>query len=190
MHPRGRLRVNAPLSFGILHLAPRWPRFLEKHPDVELDVALIDRVVDIVEEGYDLAIRISRTGSPTHVARKLATSRNIVCASPAYLRRRGRPKVPGDLGGHACIGYSYSATADEWHFLDDQDRKHVIKVSCAMHTNNGDTARAAALAGGGITWQPTFSSATICGKGGSSRCCLVTGCPISTCWLSMPAGVT
>jgi DNA-binding transcriptional LysR family regulator len=156
VHPRGRLRINAPLSFGILHLAPRWPRFLEEHPDVELDVALIDRVVDIVEEGYDLAIRISRTGSPTHVARKLATSRNIVCASPAYLKRRGRPRVPADLGEHACIGYSYSATADEWHFLDDQDRKHVVKVSCALHTNNGDTARAAALAGGGITWQPTF----------------------------------
>ncbi len=156
VQPRGRLRVNAPLSFGILHLAPRWPRFLAKHPDVELDVALIDRVVDIVEEGYDLAIRISRTGSSTHVARKLATSRNIVCASPAYLKRRGRPRVPGDLGEHVCIGYSYSATADEWHFLDDQDRKHVVKVSCAMHTNNGDTARAAALAGGGVTWQPTF----------------------------------
>lgn len=156
VHPRGRLRINAPLSFGVRHLAALWPRFMEKHPDVELDVALIDRVVDIVEEGYDLAIRISRVGSTTHVARKLAASRNIVCASPAYLRRHGRPRVPADLGEHVCIGYTYAATTDEWHLLDEDGKAHVAKVSCVMHTNNGDTAQAAALAGRGIIWQPTF----------------------------------
>lgn len=154
--PRGRLRINAPLSFGVLHLAPLWPKFMEKHPEVELDVALIDRVVDIVEEGYDLAIRISRAGSTAHVAKKLGTSRNLVCASPAYLRRRGRPKVPADLAEHACIGYTYAVTGDEWHLADDSGKPHVVKVTCAMHTNNGDTARAAALAGRGIVWQPTF----------------------------------
>lgn len=156
LQPRGRLRINAPLSFGILHLAPLWPRFMEKHPEVELDVALIDGVVDIVEEGFDLAIRISRAGSTAHVARKLATSHNIVCASPAYLRRRGKPKVPSDLGTHTCIGYTYAVTGDEWHLLDDSGKAHVVKVSCSMHTNNGDTARAAALAGRGIMWQPSF----------------------------------
>jgi DNA-binding transcriptional LysR family regulator len=156
VQPRGRLRINAPLSFGILHLAPLWPRFLAKHPEVELDVSLIDRVIDIVEEGYDLAIRISRAGSTTHVARKLAASQNVVCASPAYLKRRGRPRVPADLADHACIGYSYAVTADEWHLVDEQGKPHLVKVTCAMHTNNGDTARAAALAGQGIIWQPTF----------------------------------
>ncbi|MFD2272558.1 LysR family transcriptional regulator [Undibacterium arcticum] len=88
MQPRGLLRINAPLSFGILHLAPLWPQFLQRYPEVELDIALVDRVVDIVEEGYDLAIRISRTGSTSYAARKLAASHNIVCASPAYLRKK------------------------------------------------------------------------------------------------------
>ncbi|RYZ43515.1 MAG: LysR family transcriptional regulator [Myxococcaceae bacterium] len=156
LQPRGRLRINAPVSFGILHLAPLWPRFMGRHPDVELDVALNDRVVDIIDEGYDLAIRVSRAGATTHVARKLATSRNLVCASPAYLRRHGRPKTPADLGDHACLGYSYSANADEWHLVDDTGAAASVKVRCVMHTNNGDTLRAATLAGTGISWQPTF----------------------------------
>ncbi len=156
MQPRGRLRINAPLSFGVLHLAPLWPKFMQRHPEVELDVALVDRVVDIVDEGYDLAIRISRSGSTTHAARKLAASRNIVCASPAYLRKHGKPKTPADLAAHACIGYTYAATADEWHFSDAQGADHAVKVSCVMHTNNGDTACAAALAGRGVIWQPSF----------------------------------
>src|SRR5471032_603985 len=79
MQPRGVLRINAPLSFGVLHLAPLWAKFMRKYPDVQLDVALIDRVVDIVEEGYDMAVRIPRAGSTAHVARKLATSHNILC---------------------------------------------------------------------------------------------------------------
>lgn len=156
LQPRGRLKVNAPLSFGVLHLAPLWPKFLAKYPEVELDVALSDRVVDIVEEGYDLAIRISRGGSTAHVARKLATSRNILCAAPAYLARHGQPTVPADLSEHICVGYTYSSTADEWRFTDRAGNDHAVKVTCAFHTNNGDTARAAALAGHGIIWQPSF----------------------------------
>lgn len=156
LQPRGRLRINVPLSFGILHLAPLWPKFARAYPEVELDVALIDRVVDIVEEGYDLGVRISRAGSSAHAARKLAASRNIVCASPGYLRRRGRPKHPADLAEHDCIGYTYAASADEWVFADERGAAHRVRARCIMHTNNGDTARAAALAGLGVIWQPTF----------------------------------
>lgn len=156
MQPRGLLRINAPLSFGILHLAPLWAKFMLQYPEVRLDVSLIDRVVDIVEEGYDLAIRISRSGSTSHVARKLAVSHNIVCAAPEYLARHGAPRTPADLLLHKCIGYSYSATADEWSFLDGDGRPHPVKVSCVMHANNGDTARAAALGGLGVIWQPSF----------------------------------
>lgn len=156
MQPQGVLRINAPLSFGVLHLAPLWARFMQKYPDVQLDVALIDRVVDIVEEGYDMAIRISRAGSASNVARKLATSRNILCASPAYIQRRGMPLQPADLLQHSCIGYSYAATADEWQILDAMDQPHTVKVRCVMHTNNGDTARGAALGGLGVIWQPSF----------------------------------
>jgi DNA-binding transcriptional LysR family regulator len=156
VEPRGRLRINAPVSFGIRHLAPLWPEFMRKYPQVELDVALIDRVVDIVDEGYDLAIRISRAGSTNQAARKLATSRNILCAAPAYLARSGVLSAPADLIEHRCIGYSYAATGDEWQLIDSEDKVHPVKVNCHMHSNNGDTARAAALAGQGVIWQPTF----------------------------------
>jgi DNA-binding transcriptional LysR family regulator len=144
------------VSFGILQLAPLWPEFMRKYPRVELDVTLIDRVVDIVDEGYDLAIRISRAGSANQAARKLATSRNILCASPAYLARWGHPAAPADLIEHRCIGYSYAATGDEWQLIDSDSKAHSVKVNCHMHSNNGDTARAAALAGQGVIWQPTF----------------------------------
>ena len=154
--PRGRLRINAPVSFGVLHLAPLWPQFMQRYPDIELDIALIDRVVDIVDEGFDLAIRISRAGSHEHAARKLATSKNVLCASPDYLRRCGHPVAPGDLLDHACIGYSYAASGDEWQLMDSSGKTHSVRVNCRMHTNNGDTSRAAALAGQGIIWQPTF----------------------------------
>jgi DNA-binding transcriptional LysR family regulator len=156
VEPRGRLRINAPVSFGIHHLAPLWPEFMRKFPRVELDVALIDRVVDIVDEGFDLAIRISRAGSTSHAARKLAQSRNILCASPDYVARRGQPQTPADLAEHLCVGYTYAATGDEWQFIDQEGKVCPVKVRCQMHTNNGDTARAAALAGQGVIWQPTF----------------------------------
>ena len=156
LQPRGRLRVNAPVSFGILHLAPLWPKFLQKYPEVELEVSLIDRVVDLVEEGFDLGIRISRSGSTAHIARKLAASRNIVGAAPAYLRQHGRPNSPADLADHACIGYTFSATGDDWHLFDAHVQEHVVKVPSVMRANNGDTARAAALAGVGVIWQPSF----------------------------------
>ncbi|RZT10439.1 DNA-binding transcriptional regulator, LysR family [Duganella sp. CF402] len=156
MQPHGVLRINAPLSFGVLHLAPLWAKFMREYPEVQLDVALIDRVVDIVEEGYDMAVRISRTGSASNVARKLATSRNVLCASPEYIQQRGMPQTPADLLQHACIGYSYAASADEWQMLDASGASHAVKVQCVMHTNNGDTARAAALGGMGVIWQPTF----------------------------------
>ena len=156
MQPHGVLRINAPLSFGLQHLAPLWPRFMQQYPDVQLDVALIDRVVDIVDEGYDMAIRISRSGSTSHVARKLTASQNLLCASPDYIARHGMPMTPADLQRHQCIGYSYAATADEWQMLDAQGHPLSVKVNCIMHTNNGDTARAAALGGLGVIWQPTF----------------------------------
>ncbi len=154
VRPQGRLRINAPLSFGLLHLAERWPVFARRYPQVELDVALIDRVVDVVDEGFDLAIRISRAGSTTHAARKLATSRNVLCASPGYLRERGAPAVPADLARHDCVVYTH--VGSEWHLVSDDGRPHAVRVRPVLQTNNGDTATQAALAGMGIVWQPTF----------------------------------
>ncbi len=156
MKPRGRLRLNAPVSFGVLHLAPLWPRFMAQYPDVELDVSLVDRVVDIVEEGFDLAVRISRSGSANLVARRLAVSHNVACAAPDYLARHGMPQHPADLGQHVCIINANAAMADEWLFSDAAGNSHKATVRGRLRANNGDTARAAALAGHGIAWQPTF----------------------------------
>lgn len=156
MQPHGVLRINAPLSFGVLHLAPLWAKFMRLYPDVQLDVALIDRVVDIVEEGYDMAIRIARAGAASNVARKLTATQNFLCAAPAYLRQYGTPSTPAELQQHRCIGYSYAANADEWQLLDGAGRPCPVKVNCVMHTNNGDTARAAALGGLGVILQPSF----------------------------------
>jgi DNA-binding transcriptional LysR family regulator len=154
--PRGRLRINVPLSFGVLYLAPLWPRFMALYPDLELDVNLIDRVVELVEDGYDLAVRISPAGSREHVARKLATARNVVCASPDYIVRHGAAETLIDLMNHACIGYAFAANRDQWSFLHEGGTTHVVTVPCIMHCKSGHAMRAAALAGKGIVQLPTF----------------------------------
>jgi DNA-binding transcriptional LysR family regulator len=156
MQPRGRLRINAPLSFGILHLAPLWPRFMARYPEIELEISLVDRLVDLVDEGYDLAVRISRGGSPALVSRKLATAHHMICASPDYIARHGAPQMPQDIGRYACIAYTNSVSVDEWQLFDDAGKVHAVPVPNVLQTNNGDTARAAALAGLGIILQPTF----------------------------------
>lgn len=107
--PRGTLRVNAPVSFGRTHLAGALPGFLARYPDLTVEVTVNDRVVDLIEEGFDVAIRIGRLGDSSLVARRLGTVGTRMAASPGYLARRGAPSTPGDLAGHDCIGYAYSA---------------------------------------------------------------------------------
>jgi len=152
---RGLVKVSAPVTFGVRHLAPLWGEFRALHPGVLLDVTLADRVADLVEEGYDLAIRIATLPSSTLVSRRLATTRMALCASPGYLRERGTPANPSDLAQHSVIAYSYWSTGDEWHFEGPQGRVTVATRPC-MHTNSGDTCRAMALADQGVILQPTF----------------------------------
>lgn len=156
LKPRGRLRINAPQSFGIHHLAPLWPAFMVRYPDIDLDISLADRIVDVVEEGYDLAIRISRAGSPNYVARKLCVSRNLLCASPDYLREYGSPESPEDLERHRCILNMQSPAPDVWSFAGAGGVETIVRPRAVMRVNNGDTAREAALAGLGLNWQPSF----------------------------------
>lgn len=151
----GVLRINAPFTFGILHLAPLWGAFRELHPKVTIDVTLADRLVDLVEEGYDLAIRIASLDNSTLVSRKLATTRMVLCASPTYLERHGTPLEPGELAGHDVISYSYWSTRDEWRF-DGPHGPVSVKTRPCIHTNNGDTCRAAALMHQGVILQPSF----------------------------------
>ncbi|MFZ3083936.1 LysR family transcriptional regulator [Rhodoferax ferrireducens] len=151
----GLLRINAPFTFGVLHLAPLWGAFRVRHPNVKLDVTLADRLVDLVEEGYDVAIRIANLENSTLVSKRLATTRMVLCASPQYLKLHGTPKHPGELADHAVISYSYWSTKDEWPFKGPLGPVSV-KTNPCIHTNNGDTCRAAALASQGIILQPSF----------------------------------
>ena len=151
----GLLRINAPFTFGVLHLAPLWGAFMAQNPKVKLDVTLADRLVDLVEEGYDMAIRIASLENSTLVSKRLASTRMLLCASPQYLALHGTPKEPAELAAHAVISYSYWSTRDEWHFTGPQGPVSV-KTNPCIHTNSGDTCRAAALAHQGVILQPDF----------------------------------
>jgi DNA-binding transcriptional LysR family regulator len=105
------LRINMPVSFGVLHLAPPWPLLARRYPEVELDIALSDHMVDLVEEGFDLVVRISHAGTASHIARKLATWRSIVRTSPDCLARHGTLKPPAELKDHICLGDTARAAA-------------------------------------------------------------------------------
>lgn len=151
----GLLRINAPLTFGNLHLAPLWPRFIAANPKVSLDIALNDRNVDLIEEGYDVAIRITNRLDPQLVSRRLATVRMVLCASPSYLQAHGVPEHPSDLTRHQVFAYSYWATGDDWAFRGP-DGEVTVRVNARIHTNSGDTCRIAALDGQGVVLQPDF----------------------------------
>lgn len=151
----GLLKISVPVSFGITHLAPLWSEFLEAHPNVSLDVQLADRVIDLVDEGFDLAVRIARLPDSSLVSRKLASTRLVLCASPRYLERQGAPQHPSELARHVVLGYSLLAVGDQWQFSGPAGPV-TAKVRPRLWTNNGDTCIAAAVRGAGIVLQPTF----------------------------------
>lgn len=153
--PTGKLRINAPVSFGISHLAGLWAEFLERYPDIELDISLNDRAVDLVEEGYDLAIRISTLPSSSLVCRRLSSTRMTLCASPDYLARHGMPSAPQDLARHRLLAYALWQGQEEWPFHGPEGPVHV-RVKARVHSNNGNTCRMIALDGGGIALEPSF----------------------------------
>ncbi|HEY6095167.1 MAG TPA: LysR family transcriptional regulator [Gallionellaceae bacterium] len=153
--PRGTLRVTAPLVFGVLHIAPLIADYLALYPEAKLDFTLDDRNIDLVNEGYDLAIRIGNLAESGLVARRFARDRLVVCGSPEYFRRHGVPRVPDDLGKHVCLGYSYEESINEWQF-SGPDGEHRVSVSGNLRANNGDLLRVAALGGAGIVLQPRF----------------------------------
>lgn len=154
-HPVGKLRVNAPFSFGIFHLAPLWGPFMERYPDVELEVNLSDRLVDVVEEGFDVVIRISRLQDSSLVYRRLASTRIILCATPEYLARHGTPTTVQELAAHRVIAYSYAARGDTW-VLTGPHGEEEIQTEPRLRANNGETCRAVALAHQGLVLQPDF----------------------------------
>jgi len=155
--PRGTLRVNAPMSFGARHLAAAIAEFSRRNQKLQVELVLNDRVVDLVEEGYDVAVRIGLLAESGLIARRLSPCRLVVCAAPAYLERRGWPAAPADLQGHDCLMYAYASNGGVWRFGGAPgQRDEEVRVSGSLVANNGDALLAAALAGQGVILQPTF----------------------------------
>jgi len=153
--PTGTLRITAPVSFAVNYLGGALADYAQRYPDVTLDITLSDRVVDLVDEGYDLAIRISRIQDSSLVARQIGKARQFVCAAPSYLMQHGTPREPKELARHVCLSYMYQATRGEWQFIRE-GKVHSVKVKGMLHANNGDLLREAAIAGMGIIAQPSF----------------------------------
>jgi len=151
----GRIRINVPLSFGILHLAPLWANFLRQYSNVTLDIALNDRVVDLVEEGYDLAVRISTLPSSSLICRRLSSTRMMLCASPGYLQAHGTPATPQDLAHHTVMAYSLWNNQEEWR-CEGPEGPVQVRIQPRILSNNGETCRMIALQDGGILLQPSF----------------------------------
>ena len=154
--PRGVLRVTSPAAFGHLHIAPAIPDFIRRHPDVSVQIVMNDRTVDLAEEGFDIAIRMSRDKAPNVVARTLAPVRWAVCAAPDYLKRSGMPQAPHDLARHNCLFYSFLETASEWRFTGNAGAT-AVPVAGNFTVNNSEALREAVLKGLGIALLPTFT---------------------------------
>jgi DNA-binding transcriptional LysR family regulator len=154
--PRGLLRVTAPVSFSFRHLAPAIADYLSAYPDVSIDLNLNDHYVDLVEERFDVAIRVGHLADSSLMSRKLCSIAMMVCASPAYLEANGAPEVPNDLTRHNCLIYTYTTQQSAWRFADRNGGEHVVRVNGRFLANNGDALRALAVKGAGLVFAPDF----------------------------------
>jgi len=161
----GQLRIAAPFSFGMLHLGPAIIEFQQRHPKIKFDIDFNDRQIDLIQEGFDLGIRIADLKDSSLIARKLASVSTVVCASPDYLKTHGTPTTPEDLAEHPCITYSYLDYPNQWTFVDLQGQIQTITVPKLMQVNNGDFMRRAAIADLGVLRQPTFIAYESIAKG-------------------------
>ncbi len=154
--PRGLVRVAAPMSFGIAHLGPALPEFFALYPEVSVELSLSDQMVDIVEDGFDLALRISALEDSSLLARRLCPVRILLVGSPAYFDRHGRPSHPKDLSGHSGMFYTNSRTKDVWRFEHAEHGQYAVSLKSPLRANNADVLRPALLAGLGLAMQPDF----------------------------------
>ena len=161
----GLLRISAPATFGILHLAPLIPGFLARHPKLTVEFGFNDRYADLLEEKWDVAVRIGRLSDSSLTVRKLAPMRVLVCASPKYLRRCGKPTKLAELLAHDCLGDTMVSQAgtSTWSFGVDGDVR--VPVRGAMHANNGEALVRAAVAGQGLVYGPRFIAADALASG-------------------------
>lgn len=153
--PRGVLRVAASVAFGTLHIAPALADFLQLYPELDIDMTITDRAVDLAEEGYDLVVRVTRDLPPNLVARRLAPVRRTLCATPEYFRRHPAPRVPQDLAAHNCLDYTHSGEIGLWRFTGPEGEISV-PVAGRLRINDDEALSQAVLAGLGIALLPNF----------------------------------
>jgi DNA-binding transcriptional LysR family regulator len=156
VEPKGVLRVNAPVAVGPRQIAPLLSEFAKRHPRVTVELGLNDRLVDLADEGWDLAIRIGSLSNSSLIVRRIAPCRTVVCAAPSYLAARGKPRTVSELADHNCLGYTLSRVGgvDRWTFGARGDV--TVMISGNLRANNGDALRVAAIAGQGLIYQPSF----------------------------------
>jgi DNA-binding transcriptional LysR family regulator len=154
--PKGQLRVNGPMSFGTLHLAPAIAAFLRQYPDLHVELSLSDRFIDPVDEGFDITIRIAQPPTAASlIAHELCPAPVILCAAPSYLAQHGTPQHPTELSQHPCLAYGHLATDNQWTLVGPDD-SHRVTISGPLCANNGEPLRDAAVQGLGITLLPRF----------------------------------
>ena len=155
-HPTGNLRINAPMSFGTLHLSGVIAEFMERHPDVHVELTLNDRFIDPIEEGFDVTLRAGEPSLSTSlIAKEIVPAKRVVCASPGYLKMAGEPDDPVELKQHRCLHYGYLGSGSQWRLVGP-DTDQTYAIGCVMWSNNGEVLKDAAVAGQGIALLPTF----------------------------------
>ena len=154
--PRGLVRLAVPMTFGIKEVAPILPEFLSKYPDVTIDLHLSDAKVDLVGDGFDAALRIASLPDSSLIARRLCGMSRFTVASPAYLKRHGRPTHPMHLAEHKCFGYAYLSTPDVWHYSNAKGEQASVRPGGPLRANNGEAVMPALIAGLGIADLPDF----------------------------------
>lgn len=156
VEPQGVVRLAAPMSFGLRHVAPLLPELLETFPKLSIDLHLADAQVDLLADGFDLALRIASLPASSLKMRRICTVRRMLVGAPAYFARAGRPEHPRDLNSHRCLGYAYLPAPDRWRFVNAAGEVETVTPSGPLRANNADALTPMLLAGQGIAVQPEF----------------------------------
>jgi DNA-binding transcriptional LysR family regulator len=185
--PRGRLVLSAPMSFGQRYLAPAIGDFMNRYPALQVDLQLSDRIVDVLEDGYDLAVRIATLADSGLVVRKLAPSPRFLYASPGYLKEHGALESPEQLAQRPCLTYSLQTTGETWH-LRNADREVAVRVAGNLRSNNGDVLAEAACRGVGIALLPSFIATPALREGRLVRLLEQWAAPSAYAYAVLPPG--